>query len=106
MRRWKLSPMDLESITHWEDYSRAKDEMFVHTDIPEAPWHVLESDDKRRARINMIAHLLGTVTYSDVEPPSLKLPPRPASQGYVRPPRDMQAYVPDYAAKLTAPNGH
>src|SRR5580704_1388015 len=106
MRRWKLSPMDLESITHWEDYSRAKDEMFVHTDIPEAPWHVLESDDKRRARINMIAHLLNTVPYRDVEPPSLKLPPRPPSQGYVRPPRDMQAYVPDYAAELTASNGH
>ena len=106
MRRWKLSPMDLESITHWEDYSRAKDEMFVHTDIPEAPWHVLESDDKRRARINMIAHLLSTVPYSDVEPPSLELPPRPPSHGYVRPPRDMQAYVPDYAAKLAASNGH
>jgi polyphosphate kinase len=106
MRRWKLSPMDLESITHWEDYSRAKDEMFVHTDIPEAPWHVLESDDKRAARINMIAHLLSTVSYSDVEPPSLKLPPRPASRGYVRTPRDMQAYVPDHAAELMARNGH
>ncbi|MGO9298385.1 MAG: polyphosphate kinase 2, partial [Streptosporangiaceae bacterium] len=58
MRRWKLSPMDLESISRWEDYSRAKDEMFVHTDIPEAPWMVVDSDDKRRARINMIAHLL------------------------------------------------
>ncbi len=106
MRRWKLSPMDLESITHWEDYSRAKDEMFVHTDIPEAPWHVLESDDKRRARINMIAHLLSTVSYSDLEPPTLKLPPRPPSHGYVRPPRDMQAYVPDHAAELPARNGH
>ena len=106
MRRWKLSPMDLESITHWEDYSRAKDEMFVHTDIPEAPWHVLESDDKRRARINMIAHLLSTVSYSDLEPPTLKLPPRPPSHGYVRPPRDMQAYVPDHAAELTAGNEH
>ena len=60
MRSWKLSPMDLESITRWEDYSRAKDEMFVHTDIPEAPWYVVESEDKRRARINMIAHLLST----------------------------------------------
>jgi len=106
MRRWKLSPMDLESITHWEDYSRAKDEMFVHTDIPEAPWHVLESDDKRSARINMIAHLLGTVPYTDVKPPALKLPPRPPSRGYVRTPRDMQAYVPDYAAGLVARNGH
>ena len=106
MRRWKLSPMDLESITHWEDYSRAKDEMFVHTDIPEAPWHVLESDDKRSARINMIAHLLSTVGYTDVEPPSLKLPPRPPSRGYVRTPREMQAYVPDHAAELMAGNGH
>ncbi len=60
MRRWKLSPMDLESVTRWEDYSRAKDEMFVHTDIPEAPWYVVESEDKRSARINMIAHLLST----------------------------------------------
>ena len=67
MRRWKLSPMDLESITRWEDYSRAKDEMFVHTDIPEAPWYVVESDDKRRARINMIAHLLSTIPYHDVQ---------------------------------------
>jgi polyphosphate kinase len=106
MRRWKLSPMDLESITHWEDYSRAKDEMFVHTDIPEAPWHVLESDDKRRARINMIAHLLSTVPYNDVKPPTLKLPARPNSRGYVRTPRDMQAYVPDHAAELMERNGH
>jgi polyphosphate kinase 2 len=100
MRRWKLSGMDLESITRWEDYSRAKDEMFVHTDIPEAPWHVVESDDKRRARINMIAHLLSTIPYHDVQLPGLKLPPRPASSGYVRAPRDMQAYVPDHAAEL------
>jgi polyphosphate kinase 2 len=102
MRSWKLSPMDLESITRWEDYSRAKDEMFVHTDIPEAPWHVVESDDKRRARINMIAHLLGTIPYHDVQPPALKLPPRPPSQGYIRVPRDMQALVPDHAAELLA----
>jgi len=104
LRRWKLSPMDLESITHWEDYSRAKDEMFVHTDIPEAPWHVLESDDKRSARINMIAHLLSTIPYSDIKPPMLKLPPRPPSRGYVRTPRDMQAYVPDHAAELMPRN--
>jgi polyphosphate kinase 2 len=102
LRQWKLSPMDLESITRWEDYSRAKDEMFVHTDIPEAPWHVLESDDKRRARINMISHLLSSVPYSDVQPPSLKLPPRPASRGYIRTPRNMEAYVPDRAAELIA----
>ena len=101
MRRWKLSPLDLESITRWEDYSRAKDDMFTQTDIPEAPWHVVESDDKRRARINMIAHLLSTVPYHKVKKPTLKLPHRPPSSGYVRTPRDMQTYVPDHAASLT-----
>ena len=105
MRSWKLSPMDLESITRWEDYSRAKDEMFVHTDIPEAPWHVVESDDKRRARINMIAHLLSTIPYHEVKQQTLKLPPRPAAQGYIRTPRDMQAYVPDHAADLLVAAG-
>ncbi|WP_406404284.1 polyphosphate kinase 2 [Streptomyces sp. NBC_00879] len=99
-RRWKLSAMDLESITHWEAYSRAKDEMLVHTDITEAPWFVVESDDKRRARLNMIAHLLSTVPYRDVPPPALTLPPRPPSSGYERPPRDLQTYVPDHAAGL------
>jgi polyphosphate kinase len=102
MRSWKLSPMDLQSIARWEDYSRAKDTMFVHTDIPEARWHVVESDDKRRARVNMIAHLLSTVPYHQVKQPSLKLPPRPPSQGYVRTPRDMQDFVPDHAADLLA----
>jgi polyphosphate kinase len=101
MRRWKLSPMDLDSISRWEDYSRSKDEMFVHTDIPEAPWYVVESDDKRSARINMIAHLLSTIPYHDVQRAKIKLPPRPPSQGYVRVPRDMQTYVPDHAATLT-----
>jgi len=100
MRRWKLSPMDLESITRWEDYSRAKDEMFVHTDIPEAPWYVVDSADKRRARINMIAHLLSTINYHDVQRRPLELPPRPASQGYVRAPRESQTYVPDHAGEL------
>lgn len=100
MKRWKLSPMDVESITRWEDYSRAKDEMFLHTDTPESPWHVVESDDKRRARINMIAHLLSTVPYREVGPRPVELPERPASQGYRRPPRDLQKYVPDHAARL------
>jgi polyphosphate kinase 2 len=102
MRRWKLSPMDLESITRWEDYSRAKDEMFVHTDIPEAPWFVVDSADKRRARINMIAHLLSTFAYHDVQRKPLELPPRPPSQGYVRAPRESQTFVPDHAAALMA----
>ena len=100
MRRWKLSPMDLESISRWEDYSRAKDEMFVHTDIPEAPWYVVESEDKRRSRINMIAHLLTTIPYHEVQRPPLELPPRPKSTGYERPPRDMQTEVPDHAASI------
>jgi polyphosphate kinase 2 len=102
MRRWKLSPMDLESVTRWEDYSRAKDEMFVHTDIPEAPWYVVDSEDKRRARINMIAHLLSTIGYHAERPRMLELPARPASQGYVRAPLDSQTFVPDHAAGLLA----
>ncbi len=100
MRRWKLSPMDLESSNRWEDYSRAKDEMFVHTDIPEAPWYVVESEDKRAARINMIAHLLSTIPYYEVQRLPLDLPPRPPSKGYERPPREMQTHVPDYAESL------
>ena len=89
MRRWKLSPMDLESITRWEDYSRAKDEMFVHTDLPEAPWYVVEADDKRRARLNMIAHLLSTVPYDEVDPAGRSpCRTRPPSKGYERPPRE------------------
>lgn len=100
MRRWKLSEMDLESMTRWEDYSRAKDEMFVHTDIPEAPWFVVDSADKRRARLNMISHLLSTVPYHDVQRPPLELPPRPRPTGYVRAPRESQTFVPDHVAQL------
>src|SRR6266496_4666863 len=106
LRQWKLSGLDLQSISRWEDYSRAKDEMFVHTDIPEAPWYVVESDDKRRARINMIAHLLTTIPYYEVQRPPLALPPRPPSTGYQRPPRDMQTQVPDHAAQLNRKHGH
>jgi len=100
MRQWKLSAMDLESITRWEDYSRAKDEMLVHTDIPEAPWYVVDSADKRRARLNMIAHLLSTVNYHDVQRVPLELPTRPKSTGYIRAPRESQTFVPDYVASL------
>ncbi|MBP2341613.1 polyphosphate kinase 2 [Streptomyces cinnamonensis] len=100
LRRWKLSPMDLESLTRWEAYSRAKDEMLVHTDTQDCPWYVVESDDKRSARLNMIAHLLSSVPYEDVALPSLVLPPRPPSTGYVRPPKDLQKAVPDHAATL------
>jgi polyphosphate kinase 2 len=100
MRRWKLSPIDLEARRRWADFSRAKDEMFVHTDTPEVPWYVVEGDDKRRARLNCISHLLSIVPYEDVIEPRIKLPRRPKSSGYVRPPRDLYRYVPDFAATL------
>ena len=101
MRRWKLSPMDLESITRWEDYSRAKDEMLARTDRPETPWYDVDSDDKRRARINMIAHLLSTMPYYEVQRPPLQLPPRPSARTYQRPPISATSYVPDHAATLS-----
>jgi polyphosphate kinase 2 len=100
MRFWKLSPMDIESIVRWEDYSRAKDEMMVHTDIPEAPWYVVESDSKKRARLNTMAHLLSTLPYVDVPRPPIQIPPRPAPKGYERPPREHATYVPDHSATL------
>jgi polyphosphate kinase len=100
--RWKLSPMDLQSLTKWEDYSKAKDDMLVHTDVPESPWYIVESDDKRRARINMIAHLLSTIDYKEVQRPELELPRRPKPTGYQRPPRTQFTYVPDHAEKVLA----
>lgn len=102
MRRWKLSPNDVSSITKWEDYSRAKDTMLVHTDIPEAPWYEVDNEDKKRGRLNMIAHLLSQVPYTDVEREPIEIPPRPASRGYERPPKDEINYVPDYAARVLA----
>ena len=101
LRRWKLSPMDLQSITRWEDYSRAKDEMFIHTDIPSAPWYTVESEDKKRSRINVISHLLSTIPYEKIERPLPEIPERPGSDSnYERPPRAEFRYVPDVAAKL------
>ena len=100
MRRWKLSTMDLESITRWEDYSRAKDDMMVHTDIPEAPWYVVKSDVKKHARLNMMAHLLSTLDYQEIPTPPIPVPERPPSRGYVRPPRDLATYVPDHVAEM------
>jgi polyphosphate kinase 2 len=102
MRQWKLSPMDLESISRWEDYSRAKDEMMAHTDIPEAPWYIVESDIKRHARLNMMAHLLSTIPYHDVRTRAISLPKRPSSTGYERPPKELNTYVPDHVATLLA----
>jgi polyphosphate kinase 2 len=103
MRRWKLSPMDVESILRWESYSRAKDEMFVHTDIPEAPWWVVDADDKRSARVNMMSHLLSTVPYHHVKQPQVTLPRRPQATNYSRPPRELFRAVPDHAADLLRP---
>ncbi len=94
-RRWKLSPMDLEARERWVEFSRAKDEMFSHTNIPEAPWFTVEADDKRRARLNCISHLLTKVPYSDMTPPAIKLPPRPKADPVERPPRWEQFFVPN-----------
>jgi polyphosphate kinase 2 len=99
-RRWKLSEMDLESRRRFVDFSRAKDEMFVHTDTDVAPWHVVEADNKRSARVNCIAHLLSQVPYVVHERPSLTLPARQPDEGYVRPERSTMRYVPDHAAGL------
>ena len=101
VRRWKLSPTDLESIHRWEDYSRAKDEMMVHTDLPASPWYVVESDIKKHARLNMIAHLLATIPYTDVPMTEVKLPTHLKSTGnYQRPSRELATYVPDHVAEL------
>ena len=101
LRQWKLSPMDLESISRWEDYSKAKDEMMVHTDTVGSPWFVVESDVKKHARLNMISHLLSTIPYKDVPHEKVKLPDRPGSTtGYERPSRDLSTYVPNHVAKL------
>jgi len=101
VRQWKLSTMDLQSVYRWEEYSRAKDEMMVHTDTSFSPWYVVESDIKKHARLNMMAHLLSTIDYHDVERPKVKLPKLPLpAVNYQRPPRDLATYVEDYAATL------
>lgn len=94
-KRWKLSPMDLQSRSRWMEYSRAKDAMFASTDIKQAPWFVVEADDKRRARLNCIRHLLNVIPYEDLTPSPIKLPPRQKDDGYVRPPLSDQTFVPD-----------
>jgi polyphosphate kinase 2 len=100
MKRWKLSPTDLESITRWEDYSRAKDAMFAATDIDEAPWWTIESDDKRASRLNTISHLLSQIPYERLDLESVEIPDRPSGDDYERPPREQFRYVPDIAAEL------
>jgi polyphosphate kinase len=94
-RRWKLSPMDIESRDRWVDYSRAKDEMFEYTDTKRSPWYVVNADAKKKARLNCISHILYMVPYENVLPPLLELPPRAEQGGYIRPPMDAQTFVPE-----------
>jgi len=97
-KRWKLSPMDLEARNRWVDFSRAKDAMFAATDIPEAPWWVVEAEVKKRARLNVMTHLLTQVPYEDLTPKVPELPPRPpVDDDYVRPPKESQHLIPDVA---------
>jgi len=93
-KRWKLSPMDLESRRRWVEYSKAKDEMFTYTDIKQAPWYVVNADDKKRARLNCIHHLLSLIPYKDLTPSPIKLPPRNTKSKYIRPPITDQTFVP------------
>jgi polyphosphate kinase 2 (PPK2 family) len=95
IRRWKISDVDLQSRNHWVDYSRAKDEMFAHTDIKQAPWYVVHGDDKKRARLNVISHFLSLIPYQEVPEPSLELPDRQSNIKYIRPPLDDQNFVPE-----------
>jgi polyphosphate kinase 2 (PPK2 family) len=94
-KRWKLSPMDLESRSKWVEYSKAKDDMFAFTDIKQAPWYVVNADNKKRARLNVIHHLLSLVPYEDLTPDPITLPVRQEDRGYVRPPLTDQTFVPE-----------
>jgi len=95
IKRWKLSPMDLESRKRWVEYSKAKDEMLAHTDRERSPWHVVNADDKKKARLNCIAHLLRQIPYHDMTPVEIEVPPRQADTGYKRPKKSTQRFVPE-----------
>jgi polyphosphate kinase 2 len=95
LKQWKLSPMDVESRRRWEDYTVAKEEMLERTHIPEAPWWVVEAVDKKKARLNCIAHLLDQIPYGDVERAPVVLPPRVRHEDYERQPVPQQMYVPE-----------
>ncbi|MEZ4646042.1 MAG: polyphosphate kinase 2 [Chloroflexota bacterium] len=95
MKRWKLSPMDLEDRRRWVEYSKAKDTMFAYTDIKQAPWYVVNADDKKRARLNCITHMLSMIPYADITPEPIELPPREEDRGYIRPPITEQTFVPE-----------
>ena len=95
-KRWKLSPMDLESRARWDDYSRARDVMFTYTSTMAAPWHVVDANVKRHARLNVIRHLLDSIPYEDLTPPPLELPPRQSDSAYVEPPEKLFTWIPDH----------
>ena len=94
-KRWKLSPMDMESRRRWVEYSKAKDAMFASSDIKQAPWYVVNANNKPRARLNVIKHLLSLIPYEDLTPEKIELPPRQPDGGYVRPPITDQTFVPE-----------
>jgi len=94
-KRWKLSPMDLKSRDKWEEYSKAKDDMFLYTDTKHCPWYVVNADDKKEARLNCIHHLLSIIDYQDLTQKPFKLPKRKDAKGYVRPPMSDQTFVPE-----------
>ena len=94
-RRWKISPMDLESRARWDDYSQAKDQMMLYTDTPDSPWFVVNSNNKRRARLNCIHHLLSQLPITEIVPPPIELPPLQPATGYVRTPMESQRFVPE-----------
>ena len=94
-KQWKLSPMDVESLTRWVDYSKAKDEMFAHTDIKQAPWYVVRADDKKRARLNCMSHLLSMIPYEEIKHEKIKIPRRKEDHSYIRPPFKDQNFVPE-----------
>ena len=95
IKRWKLSPMDLESRKRWVEYSKAKDEMLSHTDRDKTPWYVVNADDKKKARLNCIAHLLRQIPYHDMTPVEIEVPPRQEDTGYKRPKKSNQRFVPE-----------
>jgi polyphosphate kinase 2 len=106
-RRWKLSDMDLESRMMWEEYSKAKDDMLAYTDIKQAPWYVVPADDKKRARLNCISHILSQIPYEDVTRPEIALPERPEERkGYIRPPMEDQTFVEDVFGADSASGPH
>jgi len=95
IKSWKLSPMDIASYERWIEYSKAKDEMFKFTDTKQCPWYIIESDDKKKARLNCITHILRTIGYKDVTPEPIKFPDRKIDSNYIRPPMSEFTYVPE-----------